>query len=191
MVYTPQQAAEALQTTSTTIRRWSDWFSSHLAAGAAPGQGQRREFTEADIRTLRRAKALLARGLTREQVNSQLAVITPEEAEPEPDEPARDEAPGAAQDEAQERAQSTAGQALAILDQQTRLIDAQAGQLADQRAQIADQAARLREQAAQIAGQAGVIATLSERLARVEEAQRLAERRRFRWPWEPRDEAPS
>jgi hypothetical protein len=29
---------------------------------------------------------------------------------------------------------------------------------------------------------------LRERLARVEEAQRQQDRRRFRWPWEPRPE---
>lgn len=189
MTHTVADVARTMEVSKTTVHRWSSWFAGHLSEQARGGTGQPRAFTEADIVTLRRAQRRLAAGESWQAVNARLAVITPEEEkEPEPEEPARDEAPGAAQDEAQERAQSTAGQALAILDQQTRLIDAQAGQLADQRAQIADQAARLREQAAQIAGQAGVIATLSERLARVEEAQRLAERRRFRWPWEPRDE---
>ena len=186
MTHTVADVARTMEVSKTTVHRWSSWFAGHLSEQARGGTGKPRAFTEADIATLRRAQRRLAAGESWQAVNAQLAVITPEE-----EEPARDEARGAAQDEAHERAQSTAGQALLILDQQTRLIDAQAGQLADQRAQIADQAARLREQAAQIAGQAGVIATLSERLARVEEAQRLAERRRFRWPWEPRDEAPS
>ena len=183
MTHTVADVARTMEVSKTTVHRWSSWFAGHLSEQARGGTGQPRAFTEADIATLRRAQRRLAAGESWQAVNARLAVITPEE-----EEPARDEAHGAAQDEAHERAQSTAGQALLILDQQTRLIDAQAGQLADQRAQIADQAARLREQAAQIAGQAGVIATLSERLARVEEAQRLAERRRFRWPWEPRDE---
>lgn len=192
MLYGPSEVAKLLQTSVTTIHRWSDQFSEHLSPQARrPEAGQRRQYTESDVAVLRRAQHMLKAGVRWNDVNSQLYVWKPGEAEPEPDEPARDEAPRAAPDEAQERAQNTAGQALLILDQQTRLIDAQAGQLADQRAQIADQAARLREQAAQIAGQAGDIAALRERLARVEEAQKQAERRRFRWPWEPRDEAPS
>lgn len=191
MTHNVADVARTLEVSKTTVHRWSSWFAGHLSEQARAGTGQPRAFTEADIVTLRRAQRRLAAGESWQAVNARLAVITPEEAEPEPDAPARDEAPRAAPDEAQERAQNTAGQALLILDQQTRLIDAQAGQLADQRAQIADQAARLREQAAQIAGQAGDIAALRERLARVEEAQKQAERRRFRWPWEPRDEAPS
>lgn len=188
MLYGPSEVAKLLQTSVTTIHRWSDQFSEHLSPQARrPEPGERRQYTESDIAVMRRAQRMLKAGVRWDDVNSQLYVLEPGEAAPEPDEPARDEAP----DATQERAQSTAGQALLILDQQTRLIDAQAGQLADQRAQIADQAARLREQAAQIAGQAGDIAALRERLARVEEAQKQAERRRFRWPWEPRDEAPS
>lgn len=187
MKHTVADVARTLEVSKTTVHRWSSWFAGHLSEQARGGTGQPRAFTEADIVTLRRAQRRLAAGESWQAVNARLAVITPEEEEPE-EEPARDAAPGAAQDEAHERAQNTAGQALLILDQQTRLIDAQAGQLADQRAQIADQAARLREQAAQIAGQAGDIAAMRERLARLEEAQKQAERRRFRWPWEPRDE---
>ena len=189
MLYGPSEVAKLLQTSVTTIHRWSDQFSEHLSPQARRQEaGQRRQYNESDVALLRRAQRMLKAGVRWDDVNSQLYVWEPGEAEPEPEEPARDETPGAAQDEAQERAQSTAGQALAILDQQTRLIDAQAGQLADQRAQIADQAARLREQAAQIAGQAGDIAAMRERLARLEEAQKQAERRRFHWPWEPREE---
>ncbi len=156
-----------------------------MPADATPEPGQRRAFTEADIATLRRAQRMLQGGMTWQQVNSQLGVFEPEE-EPE-------EAPPAGsspeEHEAQERAQgTTASQALIVLDQQMRLIDSQAGQLADQRAQIADHAARLREHASQVANQAAELAALRERLARVEEAQRQQERRRFRWPWEPREE---
>lgn len=184
MTHNVADVARTLGVSKTTVHRWSLWFAGHLSEQARAGTGQPRAFTEADIATLRRAQRRLAAGVAWQAVNARLGVITPEEEE---EESARDEE----RDEAPERAQSTAGQALLILDQQTRLIDAQAGQLADQRAQIADQAARLREQAGQIAGQAAEIAALRERLARVEEAQRQQEaaaRRRFRWPWEPRDE---
>ncbi len=177
MRHTPAQAAKLLGVSVTTVQRWSTWFAGHLSADATPEPGQRRAFTEADIATLRRAQRMLQGGMTWQQVNSQIAVYEPEEAEPE--EPA---GPSSEEHEAQERAQSTtASQALIVLDQQMRLIDSQAGQLVDQ-------AARLREQASQLASQAAELAALRERLARVEEAQRQQERRRFRWPWEPRPE---
>lgn len=175
MRYTPTQAAKLLGVSVTTVQRWSTWFAGHLSTEAAPEAGQRRAFTEADITTFRRAQRMLQTGMTWQQVNSQLAVIAPDE-EPE-------EAPPEEPEEAHER-QSQAGQALMVLTQQQRIIDGQASQLADQ-------AARLREQAAQVASQAAELAALRERLARVEEAQRQQERRlvrRFRWPWEPRPE---
>lgn len=182
MTYTPTQAAKLLGVSVTTVQRWSNWFAGHLSAEAAPEPGQRRAFTEADIATFRRAQRMLKGGMTWQQVNSQIAVFEPEEAEPEEAEPA---GPDSEEHEAQERAQSSAaGQALMVLTQQQRLIDGQA-------AQLTDQAARLREQAGQIASQAAELAALRERLARVEEAQRQQERqqaRRFRWPWEPRPE---
>ncbi len=178
MRHTPAQAAKLLGVSVTTVQRWSTWFAGHLSADATPEPGQRRAFTEADIATLRRAQRMLQGGMTWQQVNSQLGVFEPEE-EPE-EEPPADSSPE--EHEAQERAQSTtASQALIVLDQQMRLIDSQAGQLVDQ-------AARLREQASQLASQAAELAALRERLARVEEAQRQQERRRFRWPWEPRPE---
>ena len=181
MTHNVADVARTLEVSKTTVHRWSSWFAGHLSEQARAGTGQPRAFTEADIATLRRAQRRLAAGESWQAVNARLAVITPEEEE----EPARDEAHGAAQDEAHERAQSTAaGQALMVLSQQQRLIDGQAGQLTDQ-------AARLREQAGQIAAQAGEIAALRERLARLEEAQRQQERRRFRWPWDPRDEPAS
>lgn len=188
MTYTPTQAAKLLGVSVTTVQRWSTWFAGHLSAEAAPEPGQRRAFTEADIATFRRAQRMLQGGMTWQQVNSQLAVFEPEE-EPEEAPPA---GPSSEEHEAQERAQSgAASQALVVLEQQMRIIDSQAGQLADQRAQLTDQAARLREQASQVASQAAELAALRERLARVEEAQRQQERqqaRRFRWPWEPREE---
>ena len=185
MRHTPGQAAKLLGVSVTTVQRWSTWFAGHLSQDATPEPGQRRAYTEADIATLRRAQRRLQGGMTWQQVNERLAVITSEEAEAEHEAPA-----GPSPEEADhERAESsTAGQALMVLSQQQRIIDGQAGQLADQRAQLTDQAARLREQASQVASQAAELAALRERLARVEEAQRQQERRRFRWPWEPRPE---
>lgn len=194
MSYGVAETARLLKVSNTTIRRWSTWFAEHLSDQASPQSGQSRRFTEADIATLRRAQTRLARGDTWEVVNERLAIIEPEDTEPDeapqPEEaPAYHEAPTAGPEEQEERAQgTTASQALAILSQQSQIIEAQAGQLAAQQSQLTDQAARLREQAGQLTDQAATIAELRERLARVEEAQRLQERRRFRWPWEPREE---
>lgn len=177
MSHTPTEAAKLVGVSKSTVIRWAGLFSDHLSDQASPEPGQRRAFTEADITVLRRAKRLLSSGVTLEEASAQLAVIEPEEAE--------HEAPAgrsSEEHEAQERAQSSqAGQALMVLTQQQRIIDGQA-------AQLTDQAARLREQASQVASQAAELAALRERLARVEEAQRQQERRRFRWPWEPRPE---
>lgn len=181
------EVAKQLGVSKSTVIRWSSVFSAHLSDLASPEPGQPRQFTEADLATLRRAQRRLGQpGATFESVSERLAVIEPEE----PEEAEEHEAPTAGPEEAEhERAESsTASQALMVLDQQMRIIDAQAGQLADQRAQLTDQAARLREQASQAASQAAELAALRERLARVEEAQRQQERRRFRWPWEPRPE---
>ena len=179
MTYNPSDVARLLQVSVSTIQRWSKQFAAHLSDEASPEAGQRRAYSEADVAMLRRAQRMLQAGVTWETVTGQLGVLGPEEAK---EETARDEAPSSAPDEAHERAQSAAaGQALMVLSQQQRLLDGQAGQLTDQ-------AARLRDQAAQLTSQAGEIAALRERLARLEESQRQAERRRFRWPWEPRDE---
>ena len=196
MTYGVAETARLLKVSGTTIRRWSTWFAAHLSDQASPEPDQPRRFTEADIATLRRAQRRLARGDTWELVAERLAIIEPEElAEPE-EAPAAHEVPTAGPEEAeQERGQSTtASQALAILSQQSLIIEAQAGQLKAAQDQLTDQAARLREQAGQLTDQGATIADLRERLARLEEAQRAQleaqrqqERRRFRWPWEPRE----
>ena len=190
MTYGVAETARLLKVSGTTIRRWSTWFAAHLSDQASPEPDQPRRFTEADIATLRRAQRRLARGDTWELVAERLAILEPEElAEPE-EAPAAHEVPTAGPEEAeQERAQSTtASQALAILSQQSLIIEAQAGQLKAAQDQLTDQAARLREQAGQLTDQGATIADLRERLARLEEAQRAQqERRRFRWPWEPRE----
>ena len=196
MTYGVAETARLLKVSGTTIRRWSTGFAAHLSDQASPEPDQPRRFTEADIATLRRAQRRLARGDTWELVAERLAIIEPEElAEPE-EAPAAHEVPTAGPEEAeQERAQSTtASQALAILSQQSLIIEAQAGQLKAAQDQLTDQAARLREQAGQLTDQGATIADLRERLARLEEAQRAQleaqrqqERRRFRWPWEPRE----
>ena len=197
MTYGVAETARLLKVSGTTIRRWSTWFAAHLSDQASPEPDQPRRFTEADIATLRRAQRRLSQtGATFESVNERLAIIEPEElAEPE-EAPAAHEVPTAGPEEAeQERAQSTtASQALAILSQQSLIIEAQAGQLKAAQDQLTDQAARLREQAGQLTDQGATIADLRERLARLEEAQRAQleaqrqqERRRFRWPWEPRE----
>ena len=186
MTYGVAETARLLKVSGTTIRRWSTWFADHLSDQASPAPEEPRRFTEADIATLRRAQRRLARGDTWELVAERLAILEPEElAEPE-EAPAATAGPEEAE---QERAQSTtASQALAILSQQSQIIEAQAGQLKAAQDQLTDQAARLREQAGQLTDQGATIADLRERLARLEEAQRAQqERRRFRWPWEPRE----
>lgn len=184
MSYGVAEAARQLGVSKSTVIRWSGVFAEHLSDQASPEPGQPRTFTEADIATLHRAQRRLSQtGATFESVNERLAIVEPEEEAP------AHEAPTAGPEEQEERAQgTTASQALAILSQQSQIIEAQAGQLTAQQSQLTDQAARLREQAGQLSDQAATIADLRERLARVEEAQRLQERRRFRWPWEPREE---
>lgn len=71
--FTPAQAASALDTDSSTIRRWCGWHSEHLSDGASPGPGGRRLITEHDMEVLRTVKALRIAGLTTPAINEQLA----------------------------------------------------------------------------------------------------------------------
>ncbi len=78
MVYRPQDVAEQLGISPSTLRLWSNHFAEALsdrarkvAADGAAAAAQRR-YTEEDLETLTRAKELLAQGLTYEETGRQL-----------------------------------------------------------------------------------------------------------------------
>ena len=74
MPFTPSQVAEMLDISPPTLRRWSKRFASSLSEGARPGQGRHRNYTHEDVEIMRRAKELLALGLTYEKVADILTV---------------------------------------------------------------------------------------------------------------------
>ena len=186
MFYSPSKAAEKLDVSPSTVRRWASVFGPHLSAYAAPEAGQRRAFTEDDIATFARVKDLLAAGLSEDQVSAQLAALKAPKAQPAAvDEAPADEAPPAV-DEAPS----------------TQLVPVHVAQalvmVAGQQAQLADQAARLTGQEAVLHSQADRIAALERALdesRRVadearDEARKAADelaRRRFRWPWQAKE----
>jgi len=72
MLYRPKEVCERLGVSSATLRRWSDTFSEHLSPSAgksltATGGSAQRRYTEEDVATLARAKALLDGGNTYEE----------------------------------------------------------------------------------------------------------------------------
>ena len=187
MFYSPSKAAEKLDVSPSTVRRWASVFAPHLSAYAAPEAGQRRAFTEDDIATFARVKDLLAAGLAEDQVSAQLAARQEPQAQP-----------AGPQDEA------TADEAQRVADEapSTQLVPVHVAQalvmVAGQQAQLADQAARLTGQEAVLHSQADRIAALERALdesRRVadearDEARKVADelaRRRFRWPWQAKE----
>jgi len=80
MSYTPKQTSEMLKIPASTLRRYANQFSEHLSESAKKSRG--REYTEADIATLQRARELL-RSHSPEDTNKLLAVI--DDKPPAPD----------------------------------------------------------------------------------------------------------
>lgn len=74
MRISPKQAAELLDVSVPTIRRWSNHFATSLSEGATPARGRHRHYTEGDIAVMARAKELLASGLTYDKVAEILSV---------------------------------------------------------------------------------------------------------------------
>jgi len=91
---TVAQIVKRLGISATSVRSYAGLFADHLSPGAKPGAGHKRAFTEDDVRVLATARALLAEGLTYEQVGDRLAggiallegveVPPPPEPKPEP-----------------------------------------------------------------------------------------------------------
>ena len=101
--FTPAQAASALETDSSTIRRWCAWHSEHLSDSASPAPGGRRLLTAHDMEVLRTVRALRIAGLTTPAINAQLANRTfavidgTDTAQASPDAPGHELAPIVAQ----------------------------------------------------------------------------------------------
>ena len=70
------EAAEAIDVSIHSLRRWCEWHSTHLSPGANPPAGQARRLTGVDIEVLRHVKALRSEGLQTVAINEQLAGLT-------------------------------------------------------------------------------------------------------------------
>lgn len=91
MAYRPQEVADRLGISPSTLRLWSNHFASELsdqarkiAAGGAGSAAQRR-YGDEDLDTLVKAKELLGQGLTYEETKRRLRqAAQPRLAEPQP-----------------------------------------------------------------------------------------------------------
>lgn len=68
---TAKQAAEILEVSPRTLRRWAKAFKDQLSEGA---RGRRRSYNGRDIETLRLARELFEQGLASEQIVKQLPI---------------------------------------------------------------------------------------------------------------------
>jgi len=93
LYYKPKDAAELLDISPATLRRWSELFADALSPDASPeAAGTRRRYTADDLALLRHAQRLLAGGHQIAEVAELLRVATPAdlappeaaESEPEP-----------------------------------------------------------------------------------------------------------
>jgi DNA-binding transcriptional MerR regulator len=76
----PKQAAEQLDVSVQTLRRWSGEFAASLSSAATPPAGKRRSYTPADLVMLAHAQELIAAGRSVSEVAGILQTI---EAPPE------------------------------------------------------------------------------------------------------------
>lgn len=70
---TPSQASEAIEVSTSTLRRWSSVFKAFLS----PRKAVKRMYTPDDIATFKRIKDLFSQGLTTAQVNEALMLVQP------------------------------------------------------------------------------------------------------------------
>ena len=88
MNYRPREMAERLGISASTLRLWSNQFAdvlSNYATKAPTGDrtpAAQRRYTDDDLRTLLRAKALLAQGLTYEETKRRLSQDPPPQQAP-------------------------------------------------------------------------------------------------------------
>ena len=78
-MYTPAQAAEALQIATSTLRKYSRLFTDHLSLQS---NRQHRRYTERDISILQQIIQLREQGVALEAINQQLSAVQPD-GEPE------------------------------------------------------------------------------------------------------------
>jgi DNA-binding transcriptional MerR regulator len=77
----PNEMADQLQVSPSTLRRWSNEFADHLSDTAGQpsptsgGQASHRRYTDADLETLLAIKGLLTEGLTYTQVSKRLEAL--------------------------------------------------------------------------------------------------------------------
>jgi DNA-binding transcriptional MerR regulator len=83
----PQEVAERLSVSPSTLRRWSREFADHLSGSAGhpqpspQGEPGHRRYTDRDVTTLLTVKGLLTEGLSYEQVKGRLTDVGPDEFE--------------------------------------------------------------------------------------------------------------
>ena len=70
------EAAEAIDVSIHSLRRWCEWHKAYLSPGANPAAGQPRRLTGVDIEVLRHVRALRSEGLQTVAINEQLAGLT-------------------------------------------------------------------------------------------------------------------
>jgi len=71
---TPKQAAAMVDIPTRSLRRWAKAFESALSEGARQKKGRRRSYDGQDVKMLLKAKELLSKGMSLEQVASGLPV---------------------------------------------------------------------------------------------------------------------
>jgi DNA-binding transcriptional MerR regulator len=76
-VFTVSQAAEQLETSRSTVRRWASDYAAHLSPLANPERGKERRFTIRDIEILREVSQMRALGVDPEEVGERLKTMVP------------------------------------------------------------------------------------------------------------------
>lgn len=126
MPYSVTQAARAVGVSDTTIRQWGRQFADHLSAGANPGRGQTRQYTDEDIGVFATAAILREQLVSYDEIEERIAAG--ERLEPVGGRPPLDEEEPA--DEAPPIVEAFAG-ALQLYERQFAALQAQLQQTQD------------------------------------------------------------
>lgn len=85
---TVSNIAKRLHISAATVRNYAREFGDHLSPSATPPPGETRQFTDEDLQVLATARAMLAEGLSYEEVRERLAQgVHLVEVEPPPEAP--------------------------------------------------------------------------------------------------------
>lgn len=76
MQYKPAQIAEIFDVSPNTVRNWARWHGEYLDDSATPGPGATRLFSGRDMQVLKAINQLRSQGLTTDEINARLAVMT-------------------------------------------------------------------------------------------------------------------